>query len=142
MGLPRSGIDSQVEPIPFKQEGFKNSGALAEEIKENTGILVYQEKQFGPPCLDQLHPRLLAFSLHCGPPEQRREYGSGKGKAIKFFMDGVKVNEIPYNRAGLCRQIISPIVPLEKLQEAFVDFCAGKTLKPLGKLNGNTLCRG
>jgi hypothetical protein len=37
--------------------------------------------------------------------------------------------------------MISPVVPLEKLQEAFVDFCAGKILKPLVKLNGNSMPR-
>jgi threonine dehydrogenase-like Zn-dependent dehydrogenase len=37
-------------------------------------------------------------------------------------------------RAAFYRQMISPIIPLEKLQEAFIDFCAGKTLKPLVKL--------
>jgi threonine dehydrogenase-like Zn-dependent dehydrogenase len=38
-------------------------------------------------------------------------------------------------RADYYRQMISPIVPLEKLQEAFLDFCGGKTLKPLVELN-------
>jgi hypothetical protein len=84
MGLPRSGIDSQVEATPFKQEGFKNSGALAEEIKE-TGILVYQKKQFGPPSLDHLHPRLLASSLHCGPSEAKAGIRNRKRKSNKIF---------------------------------------------------------
>jgi threonine dehydrogenase-like Zn-dependent dehydrogenase len=41
-------------------------------------------------------------------------------------------------RAGFYRQMISPIVPLEKMQDAFIDFCAGKTLKPLVKLNSES----
>lgn len=34
-------------------------------------------------------------------------------------------------RRGEFRRMISEVVPLEGLQPAFVDFCAGKTLKPL-----------
>jgi hypothetical protein len=55
MVLPRRRIDSQMEPIPFQQEGFNQSGTLAEKIRE-TGILVYQNKQFVPPSSEHLHP--------------------------------------------------------------------------------------
>jgi hypothetical protein len=103
MVSPRRRIDSRMEPIPFKQEGFNHSGTLAEEIRE-TGILVYQKKQ-------------------------------AEKEKMKFFPDSAKADEIRCDRTGQCRQMISPIVPLEKLQEAFVDFGAGKTLKPLVKLN-------
>lgn len=40
-------------------------------------------------------------------------------------------------RAAQYRQMIRPVVPLEKLEETFRDYCAGKTLKPLVKPNRN-----
>ncbi len=37
--LLRRGIDSRIEPIPFRPEDFHNGGMLAEEIKR-TGVTV------------------------------------------------------------------------------------------------------
>jgi len=53
----------------------------------------------------------------------------------KFFPNSANADEFPCDRTGQCWETIIPIVPLEKLQEAFIDFCDGKTLKPLVKLN-------
>ena len=38
-------------------------------------------------------------------------------------------------KANQYREMIHPIVPLEKLEETFKDYCEGKTLKPLVKPN-------
>jgi hypothetical protein len=54
---------------------------------------------------------------------------------MKIFPATARVNEIRCNRARQYRQMFSPIVPLEKIHEAFFDFCAQKTLKPAVKLN-------
>ena len=38
-------------------------------------------------------------------------------------------------RADQYREMIAPVVPLDKLEETFKDYCKGKTLKPLVKPN-------